>query len=65
MDRFDFIQLIGSQTCAAANRLTQFLASEPACTWSESWNMGVLVLAAPLITFAVLVALQSRREGNH
>ena len=65
MDRFDFIQLIGMKTCAAASRLTQFLASEPACMWSESWNMGVLVMAAPLITLAVLVALQSRRNGNH
>ncbi len=61
MDRFDLVTLIGKQTCSAASHLTQFLASEPACTKHEVWNMGAFAVIATVVILVMLVIRERRR----
>jgi hypothetical protein len=65
MGKFDFVQLIGKQTCDAASHLTGLLSSEPACASAEVWNMGVYSIVATLIVLAVLVIRGRLREDNN
>jgi hypothetical protein len=65
MGKFDFVQLIGKQTCDAASHLTSLVSSEPACASAEVWNMGVYAIAATVIVLAALVIRSRLREDNY
>jgi len=50
--QYDLVHLIGGKTCAAASTLTELLASSPACTNGQTWNMGLLVMATVVVLLA-------------
>jgi len=55
MNKFDLVHLIGKKSCMVASHITQLVASEPACTRAETWNMGALVITAAVLILAGLV----------
>ena len=60
--KYDLIQLIGNKACAAASQLTELVASQPACTNAETWNMGLMVLVSTTVVIAALVFHQRRKN---
>ncbi|MCE9523878.1 MAG: hypothetical protein K8S25_15785 [Alphaproteobacteria bacterium] len=61
MDKLDFIQIIGSNTCTFASHISQFVASAPACAQSEVWNMGLLIVVSATLVIVVSVIAARRR----
>jgi hypothetical protein len=61
MTKFDLVHLIGNKTCMVASQITQLVASEPACTRAETWNMGAIVIVAAVVILAGMV-IHARRK---
>lgn len=65
MNKFDLIQLLGNATC---NGASDFLSSQHACTQSEAWNFGLILLAAAFSVVAmslIRVRREARRQDNY
>jgi hypothetical protein len=62
MEKLDLVQALGNATC-----IRSFLDTQ-ACTLSESWNFGALILVGVVVSLALL-AIRERsrrhRENNY
>ncbi len=58
MNKFDLIQLLGNATC---NSASDFLSSQHACTQTEAWNFGLILVVAAL-TAVTMNLIRSRRQ---
>lgn len=61
MNKFDLVHLIGNKACMVASHVTQLVASEPACTKAETWNVGALLLVAGVVILVGMV-IHARRK---
>jgi hypothetical protein len=65
MENFDLVQALGNATC---NGATSFLASHQACTITESWNFGAILIVGAFLTAAFLLdraQRTTRRRENY
>jgi hypothetical protein len=62
MNKFDFIQFIGSKACSATSKVSEIIVANPTCGNVESWNMGALVLGALAVALTVRIIQERRRR---
>jgi hypothetical protein len=56
-----FITWIGSKSCTLAGNVAEVLDAGTACTASQSWTMGVVVLSLAALSLTVMVINERRR----
>lgn len=62
MEKLDLVQILGNATCVRT------LFEAQACTLTESWNFGALVIVGALVSIALLLIRErsrQRRENNY
>lgn len=62
MEKLDLVQALGNATC-----MRSFLDTQ-ACTMTEAWNFGALLMIGTVVTLAVLALRdrsRRRRENNY
>lgn len=62
MEKLDLVQALGNATCVRS-----FLDTH-ACTMTESWNFGALIMVGTLVVLTVLALRERsrrRRENNY
>lgn len=62
MEKLDLVQALGNATC-----IRSFLDTQ-ACTMTEAWNFGALIMIGTVVALAVLALRERsrrRRENNY
>jgi hypothetical protein len=62
MEKLDLIQALGNATCVRSFFETQ------ACTLTESWNFGAVLVLSAVVSIALLLIRErsrQRRENNY